>query len=579
MTFAKPSRFRLAAFPLVSVSLLALLGASEPAAARRGQSDPDEKQATEPARPMSTPLLALVSLKDQRVTIYDKDGAILHSPVSSGQTGLETPVGIYAVLQKEAEHYSNRYDDASMPFMQRITWTGVALHAGALPGYPASHGCIRMPYKFAEQLFPLTKLGMRVIVSRYDVAPSPISHPALFKPAPLHDAPAVVSKTSQQVAVNGSDEPMKLGMPPTSVDVTPELATRATALQAIVQQKTAEAEEAGKLADAARLIAKQKSAERATAMKALRVAETAKKRAEEDVADADRAATKAASDPKASDETKQKLQGEKDKAAAKLADATQKFEAAKSEFQPKIDDYDKSVADAKAAEDKRQALIAEARDAGRKMSPVSVFISRATGKLYVRQAFEPIMEVPITIRDPDKPIGTHIYTAVDYASGNSEMRWNVVSIGGRRPGDGGDDEASNGRDDEDYYYDDGWGRPRPRRTAKNDAGRSAEAVPTDVAAASAALDRIEIPQDVRAKISELVLPGSSLIISDEPAHKETGKATDFVVVISGEPQGGIKLRPKPQYDDYYWGDGGWGGGWGDRRRGRDQYRGPIFQFW
>jgi L,D-transpeptidase catalytic domain len=578
MTSAKPSKYRLAALPLVSFFLLAAMSLLDPSAARRGQPDPDEQQSPQVTRPMGTPLLALVSLKDQRVTIYDKDGAILHAPVSSGQTGYETPVGIYAVLQKEAEHYSNRYDDASMPFMQRITWTGVALHAGALPGYPASHGCIRLPYEFAQRLFPLTKLGMRVVVSRYDVAPSAISHPLLFKPAPLRDAPALVTKTSQEVVASDGDDKMKLGAAPPA-DLPPVLATRAATLQAIIQQKTAEADEAAKKADAARLIAKQKSAERARAIKALRVAETAKKRAEDDVADADRDLSKATSDSKATDEAKQKLQAEKDKAAAKLADATQKFEAAKAEFQPKIDDYEQSVADAKAAEAKRVALLAEVHAAERKMSPVSVFISRATQKLYVRQAFEPIFEAPITIRDPDKPIGTHIMTAVDYADGNGAMRWNVVSIGGRRAGDGGDDEVRDDRADD--YYDDGWGRPRPRKSQKNEAGRSAEAAPTDVAAASAALDRISIPQDVVERISELVLPGSSLIVSDEPAHKETGKQTDFVVLISGEPQGGIKMRPKPRpefYDDYYWGGGGWGDSYGRRGRGGG-YRGPVFQFW
>jgi len=579
MTSAKPSKYRLAALPLVSFFLLAAMSLLDPSAARRGQPDPDEQQSPQVTRPMGTPLLALVSLKDQRVTIYDKDGAILHAPVSSGQTGYETPVGIYAVLQKEAEHYSNRYDDASMPFMQRITWTGVALHAGALPGYPASHGCIRLPYEFAQRLFPLTKLGMRVVVSRYDVAPSAISHPLLFKPAPLRDAPALVTKTSQEVVASDGDDKMKLGAAPPA-DLPPVLATRAATLQAIIQQKTAEADEAAKKADAARLIAKQKSAERARAIKALRVAETAKKRAEDDVADADRDLSNATSDSKATDEAKQKLQAEKDKAAAKLADATQKFEAAKAEFQPKIDDYEQSVADAKAAEAKRVALLAEVHAAERKMSPVSVFISRATQKLYVRQAFEPIFEAPITIRDPDKPIGTHIMTAVDYADGNGAMRWNVVSIGGRRAGDGGDDEVRDDRADD--YYDDGWGRPRPRKSQKNEAGRSAEAAPTDVAAASAALDRISIPQDVVERISELVLPGSSLIVSDEPAHKETGKQTDFVVLISGEPQGGIKMRPKPRpefYDDYYWGGGGgWGDSYGRRVRGGG-YRGPVFQFW
>ena len=346
MTSAKPSKYRLAALPLVSFFLLAAMSLLDPSAARRGQPDPDEQQSPQVTRPMGTPLLALVSLKDQRVTIYDKDGAILHAPVSSGQTGYETPVGIYAVLQKEAEHYSNRYDDASMPFMQRITWTGVALHAGALPGYPASHGCIRLPYEFAQRLFPLTKLGMRVVVSRYDVAPSAISHPLLFKPAPLRDAPALITKTSQEVVASDGDDKMKLGAAPPA-DLPPVLATRAATLQAIIQQKTAEADEAAKKADAARLIAKQKSAERARAIKALRVAETAKKRAEDDVADADRDLSKATSDSKATDEAKQKLQAEKDKAAAKLADATQKFEAAKTEFQPKIDDYEQSVADAK----------------------------------------------------------------------------------------------------------------------------------------------------------------------------------------------------------------------------------------
>jgi hypothetical protein len=565
MISARPAKARLAAVPLVAFSMLAAMSVADPSAARRAQ--PEERDQSQATRPMSTPLLALVSLQDQRVTIYDKDGAILHSPVSSGQTGYETPVGIYSVLQKEAEHYSNRYDDASMPFMQRITWTGVAMHAGALPGYPASHGCIRLPYEFAERLFPLTKVGMRVVVSRYDVAPAAISHPLLFKPAPLQDAPALVTKTSQQVAVGDADNPMKLGAPPPA-DLPPVLANRAAQLQAIIQAKTAQADEAAKKADAARLIAKQKSAERARAMKGLRVAEIAKKRAEEDVADADRDLSKATSDP-----AKQKAQADKDKATVKLADATAKFESAKTEFQPKIDDYERAVADAKAAEATRTALLAEVHAAERKMSPVSVFISRATQKLYVRQAFEPIFEAPITIRDPDKPIGTHIITAVDYANGNNEMRWNVVSIGGRRTGDANEEE-SRSRRDEDYYDDDGR---RSRRGEHRSEQRSAEATPTDAAAPSAALDRITIPQDVVERISELMLPGSSLIVSDEPAHKETGKQTDFVVLISGEPQGGIKMRPKPRpeyYDDFYW-----GGGDGYGRRGRGGYRGPVFQFW
>jgi len=94
-------------------------------------------------------------------------------------------MGVFSVIQKQRWHQSNIYSGAPMPFMQRITWSGVAMHAGVLPGYPASHGCIRMPHAFAEQLFHLTKIGMRVVVVRSDMIPVEISHRVLFKPGPI----------------------------------------------------------------------------------------------------------------------------------------------------------------------------------------------------------------------------------------------------------------------------------------------------------------------------------------------------------------------------------------------------------
>jgi lipoprotein-anchoring transpeptidase ErfK/SrfK len=129
--------------------------------------------------------MAIVSLREQRITVYDKNGWILRAPVSSGQKGRETPAGVFSVIQKDAEHYSNLYDDAYMPHMQRLTWSGIALHGGPLPGRAASHGCVRMPYDFAEQLFSATSLGMRVIVAPRDVAPIEVSHPALFPRNPV----------------------------------------------------------------------------------------------------------------------------------------------------------------------------------------------------------------------------------------------------------------------------------------------------------------------------------------------------------------------------------------------------------
>ena len=126
--------------------------------------------------------MAIVSLQSQQVIFYDADGWILRAPVSTGTTGRETPAGVFAVLEKDKDHHSSLYDDASMPNMQRITWNGIALHGGPLPGYAASHGCVRMPYGFAEELFDKTWIGMRVIISPNDAEPVEFSHPALFVP-------------------------------------------------------------------------------------------------------------------------------------------------------------------------------------------------------------------------------------------------------------------------------------------------------------------------------------------------------------------------------------------------------------
>src|SRR3982751_2124903 len=136
------------------------------------------------SRTAGEPIMAIISLRKQRITVYDANSWIVRAPVSSGQKGRETPAGIFSVIQKEADHYSNLYDDAYMPHMQRITWSGIALHGGPLPGYPASHGCVRMPFDFAARLFGETRMGMRVIVAPSDVAPVEIAHPLLFQPKP-----------------------------------------------------------------------------------------------------------------------------------------------------------------------------------------------------------------------------------------------------------------------------------------------------------------------------------------------------------------------------------------------------------
>src|SRR5262252_1208080 len=161
---------------IVTLAAMAVLTALTAGAAAR-----QPTEATAP-RDAGEPIMAIVSIKTQQVTFYDADGWILRAPVSTGTKGRETPAGVFAIIEKDKDHHSTLYDDASMPNMQRITWNGVALHGGPLPGYAASHGCIRMPYDFAEKLFDKTRIGMRVIISPNDAAPVAISHPALFMP-------------------------------------------------------------------------------------------------------------------------------------------------------------------------------------------------------------------------------------------------------------------------------------------------------------------------------------------------------------------------------------------------------------
>ena len=123
------------------------------------------------------PVLAVIGLKQQKITVYDSAGPILQAPISTGRRAYETPAGIFTILQKNRDHVSNLYEDAEMPFMQRITWSGIALHAGPLPGYRASHGCVRLPYRFAERLFAQTSVGMRVVIAPQEAQAVSVSHP------------------------------------------------------------------------------------------------------------------------------------------------------------------------------------------------------------------------------------------------------------------------------------------------------------------------------------------------------------------------------------------------------------------
>jgi hypothetical protein len=465
----KRTRFRPAQLAvLVGVTVFGAMG--DHAAAKDSRSGRSVEAVA--SRPAGDPILAIVSLHDQRITVYDDHGWIFRAPVSTGQKGRETPAGIFSVIQKDADHYSNLYDDAYMPHMQRITWSGIALHGGPLPGYPASHGCVRMPFEFAARLFEETPMGMRVIVAPSDLMPVDLTSPALF--------------------------PSKPGV------------------EAQAKARTADADEAARTSDRARLAVGAALREAARATVPVRVAENLKVRTEAQLAAAETALGSANSA-----EAKEQAENAKAKALAAIADLQMQVAAHKAELQPKLDSLMAAREAAAAAEAARVAAAEAARQAARELEPVSVLISRKTQRLYVRQGFEPVLESPVTILDSDRPIGTHVFTTIEGANG-AETRWSVVSL------------------------DSGGSQP----STAEPHGRPHEPIQTNPSSARIALERIVIPQDVSDRIAGLP-PRSSLIITDEALSSETGKGTDFVVLLSGEPQGGIKFRQRGPAIDFH----------------------------
>jgi chemotaxis protein histidine kinase CheA len=488
---------RWAADAIVALAAIAALAAlTAPAHGAPRQARPEH--ATEAAAPRNAgePIMAIVSIKSQNVTIYDADGWILRAPVSSGTKGRETPAGVFSVVEKDKDHHSSLYDDAWMPHMLRITWNGLALHGGPLPGYAASHGCVRMPFGFAEKLFDKVRIGMRVIISPNDAEPIEFSHPALFVPK------------SEAIA----------------------------AAPARAETLAREADEATKQAQQTKNAAALAVKEAAPLTAALRKLELAKTRADAALAAAEKALAAARTD-----QAKARAEDQKQKAAAKAEELQTQLDVARAHAKSRLDAAAAAQAAAKAAETKNADAAKAASEAKLALEPVSVFISRETQKLYVRrnthkrlpdqgELFDATIEVPVTIRDPHKPIGTHVFTAM--ARTGRGLRWTAVTI------DSADD-------------------------------------------AKAALDRITLPQDVLDRIAPTALPRSSLVISDEPLHRETNYRTEFVVALNNQPQGGIMNRARSPDIRVGFGWGGWGGGqyYDPRQNTRNYYYQRPQRWW
>ncbi len=390
---------------------------------------------------------------------------------------------------------------------------------------------MRLPYEFAEKIFSLTKLGMRVVISRDDIAPVDFSHRLLLTPEPVPEM-AVAIPTAYDPD-RGDEENASLLRPdvsdwPARQKLLDTLRAEArdkaeTAATAVRRWEDLSADLKSRKKELS-LISKRDQIEKLVAKAQARVAKAIQKLAE-------------ARTPR----TTKRAQSEKDSAEKSLATIEAKaadVRASAAEAEVSIKSLKDEISVAEKAKTEAEAAAGEAR---RKTLPISVFVSLKAQKLYVRQGNEAVFDTKVAIADPERVIGTHVYTALDYANDGNDVRWNVVTISRRTA------------------YDSDWDDDRPSKR-KRDRDQSYAPPVTSAADATAALERISIPKDVRVRISKYVWPGSSLIISDEDLSKETGPGTDFILVSSDEPAGALKKRkretppPSMYYDRDFYGD-------------------------
>ncbi|MBO0733915.1 MAG: L,D-transpeptidase [Methylocapsa sp.] len=472
------------------------------------------------------PLFAVISIADQRVSIYNNHGLVARSAISTGMPGHPTPKGVFTIIGRERYHRSNIYSDAPMPFMQRITWSGIAMHLGVVPGHPASHGCIRLPAAFAAKLWGMTKLGERVVISPQEVTPIEFTDPLL--PAPkmrvAADAGQAASE-SQQAALAGVQPPLINPHQYAEQLRAKAVAERAAAIKTIketsaavrvAQQEAARASAELKAAEAAHSSAEAKAETAAKTYEVPMAAASAKQQesillAELKDADGNVSGRSAASPlPKADEEAADTAAAAKMNTEAALSGTAAKLEAAKTASVARAADLAEAIRrlnDAKAAFD--AAANAE-KEAMRQTQPLSVLVSKKNQRIYVRQGLAPVFDAPASVRDPERPLGTHVYIATAVEGDGTSLKWSVVSIPARFTEQRGDYK---------------------RKTASvEEQARQPPELHGSPSGAADALERIEIAQNVRDRIAERLWTGASLIISDQPLSGETGPiGTDLTV--------------------------------------------------
>ena len=476
-----------------------------------------EKATAEKTGPKGA-VYAIISLPDQHITVYDATGRIARSRVSTGQAGHRTQSGVFSVIGKSRWHRSNIYSGAPMPWMQRITWSGIAMHAGVVPGYPASHGCIRLPSGFAPQMFGLTKMGARVVIASRDVEPVEFSHALLPLPK-MQMPPAMPAGAQQATAPANSVELASMGEAPLTTAAVPEAPPATASAPALNPIAYAGALKARAAAD--KLVADQAAKEALAAAQAagaearqavddVRLAEAAVSAAEAQIAAIDARMVAPVAQPVASASTatggattgeadRTAAQSELTRAQAVLVEARARTAIKSPAAFTAVETWKRAVAASEAAGN----LVDEA---DRRHEQVSVFISKKEGRIFIRQNWKEVWEAPVTFRDPDRPLGTHIYTATNAAPDGSSIRWTAIST----PSESQPADAK-----------------RARTKGKPEEPIASATAPET---AAGALDRIELPDGARERIAELLWTGGSLIVSDNPRSYEMGEYTDFIVL-------------------------------------------------
>ncbi|MBV9530142.1 MAG: L,D-transpeptidase family protein [Bradyrhizobium sp.] len=467
------------------------------------------------------PIIIAISINKQQVKIYDANGLFAQAPVSTGMHGHPTPMGVFSVIQKHKWHHSNIYSDAPMPYMQRITWSGVAMHAGVLPGYPASHGCIRMSSTFAIKMWNWTRLGARVVVTPGEIMPISFSHRQL--PGVKIEPPAAAQIEGEAPLAVKADKGAPNKKPETAeaklkqnprvghADVASPANEDDTALRD--ETHTADASDKANLTTSDLPSSQNDGATVDAHITKPTPQSGVKPDSVEGAAKADGGDAMPEGAAKISGKASQD-RGEADAPRAEEARVEQpKSEAANRGPAAVVETAD-ARKDPTRLPDAAKAAAAKA-EAAKRAGPISVLISRKDSKLYARQNFSPLFEVPVMIAATDRSLGTHVFTVEVDKDDPNVLHWSVVSL----------PLSVRGRVHEE--------RAHAARSHDRAPAATVDPKPLPLADSPAeALDRITIAADAMKRITDALTTGSSIIVSDQGINQgETGDGTDFIVPL------------------------------------------------